>query len=318
MRYLLILSLLLWVLPLSAQEVTATPEQSILQLLPFTLENSELIGVVPAEWDTVVPGTAVRDDTTYILHLYIPDTSLEEAVIPLLATMNLDTLPAESEVFQGQVFTWTLYRIRYQPDASIPPLDVLLATTAHANDHYVIVLQTTTDDLPMLYEQAFLPALDVFGMPLDALRATLNLPAFGSVDISVYAINALVPSNWVEVNPGSYLRAIDSTDITTLLIQTSEDLSAEEFVLLLLQQLGISTTIPDETMKFSGDVLDWQLFEVLLSTEPFDVILHVAFAEDRDRSYLVALLAPAEEGVSLRATILLPVLTGISPIGTSE
>lgn len=294
-------------MPLAAQEVTPSADALPLPVMTFTLQTSPLSGIIPAEWDALVPGTAVRDAYTYLVHLHIPDTPIDQAVLPLLATMNLSALPADSSTIRGQFVEWSVYLLRYQ--AQQTPLWVALALASIGDDTYIIGLQTTPDEFDRLYDDLFLPALDVFGLDPAAIRERLQLPALDPLDLPEFRLVTLAPAGWRSVNPGSFLRATDANDLTTLIIQSSDDLSAEQFALLLLQQLNLSVQLPVQPDTFASAYLNWSLVEIQLEIQPVPVVLQLAYAQDDRLSYLVALFSTAEESASLRAAILLPILS---------
>jgi hypothetical protein len=298
-------------LPLAAQEATPSPDAASLAVMTFTLQTRPLSGIVPVEWDVMLPGTAVRDAYTYLVHLHIPDTPVEQAVLPLLATMNLNALPAASSTIAGQLLEWSVYLLRYEVEQA--PLRVALAVSAIGDDTIIIGLQSTPADFDALYDDLFLPALDVFGLEPAAIRASLHLPALDPLDLPEFQIRTLAPAGWLSVNPGSFLRATDATDLTTLLIQSSDDLSGEQFAALLLQQLNLTVQLPEQPDQFAGVHLNWSLFEIQLAMQPDTVVLQLAYAQDEQRSYLVALFSTAQESASLRAEILLPILSSTRP-----
>ena len=298
---------------------TSTPESaSEISLIPFTMPfpDTEISGVLPMDWDTIQPGTAVRDDgdginATYIVHIAALDATLDEAVEPLLPSLQLQTLPEALATYEGQVFTWTLYDVAYQPPQLEGDwLQVLVATAEIDEGAYIIVLQAHPEDFDELYQAVMKPALDTFGLSLSEIRQYLVLPDFEAVTIEQYDLQVDVPAQWVNANPGAYLRAESETDFTTLLVQTSPDLSEQEFAELLLESLGLSA-LPEAGEALSLGEFDWTLYRIDFDAQGTAITLYIATATDNEHTILVGLLSSSEESETLLETVLYPVLSSI-------
>jgi hypothetical protein len=306
-----------------AQEIpTPIPDEDVstMVLMPFTIAvgETEISGVVPADWDVIQAGIAIRDNgdginATYILHLFMPDTTLDEALEPLLAPLQLEALPEVSTDYEGQQFTWKLYDVSYSPpQLEGEALQVLIATAEDDTAAYIIVLQTYPDEFGLLYETMMQPAMDTFGLPLADINAYLGIPEFTTERIPQFNIQADVPTNWQNVNPGAYMRGTDETDFTTLLIQTSPDLGEREFADLLRERLRIPDELPETGETLALDNYNWTLYRMDFEAQGAAVTLHIATTNAEGRTIMVALLSLTDEADTLMQAILLPILSNIN------
>jgi hypothetical protein len=302
--------------------LTPIPDEYIITtvLMPFTMEveDTEISGVLPAEWDMIQAGTAIRNDNdginaTYILHLFMPDTTINEAIEPLLAPLELEALPdKEFMTYESQQFTWTIYIVRYEPpqlEGDI--LQVTLATAEADEGTYIIVLQTYPQEFAGLYLRVFEPAMDTFGLPLADIDTYLSTPEFITVEIEEFNIAADIPIRWQNVNPGAYMRGTDETDFTTLLIQTSPDLGEREFANLLRERLRIPTELPEIGEMLALANFNWTVYRMDFEAQGAAVTLHIATVSDEERTIMIALLSLTDEADTLLQTILLPILSNI-------
>jgi hypothetical protein len=288
-------------------------------LMPFTMmvEDTEISGVLPADWDMIQVGTAIRNDNdginaTYILHLFMPDTPLDEAMEPLLALLELQALPEESTTYEGQHFTWTLYEVIYEPpQLQGDSLRVLIAATEDDEGAYIIILQTYPDEFGTLYETVMQPSLETFGLPLADINAYLGIPEFTTVEIEGFSIEADVPTSWNNANPGAYMRGTDETDFTTLLIQASPDLGERDFAALLHERLHIPVELPETGETLELDNFNWTLYRMDFDAQGTAVTLHIATTTVDETTIMVALLSATDEAHTLLQTILLPILSNI-------
>lgn len=309
----LILSLLLLIVPsITAQEATpeSTPEPEI-ALTPFTLEEPRINGVRPIGWNELIPGTYVREDgqnLTYLLHMSEPDASRSETLPPLLESIGQEALPTTYEVFEGTVLEWEVYDVIYTPKTLESDLAVVLAIAESDSALHVIFLQSSPEDADDLRETVFFPALDAYGLPLPVIYESLGLAPLEAVTIPEFDVQSAVPAEWQMVNIGSYMRLRTQSDSTTLIIQTSPDLSAEVFGALLLESLGIGTELPEESTRIETDHLTWTLYEVAVSAQGQALRFQIALAEDDIYAYMVVLLSADDEATQLRETALIPIL----------
>lgn len=321
MQKLSIILVLLLVLTLTtvAQEATQEPDSEIIEFATFTLTNTEMNGIYPSDWGEIQSGAYIRDDgglnTTYILHLALMDSSLEELIAPILPALQLEALPEAIESYESSVLTWTLYRVEYSPPELEGEILIVDFATAESDDAaYLILLQTNPDEYEMLHEQVFLAALDAFGLELEAIIAEYNIITLENVIVSEFGIESSVPMDWQEVASGSYMRAENQQDITTLLIQTSPDLDAETFAGLLLENLDLPTELPEINSRYETDNLSWGLYLLELDAQGTPVTFQIAIAQDEQFAYLVVLLSFSEEVEDLRESVLLPVLDATQPL----
>lgn len=291
-------------------------EDEAVTLTSFTLESVALSGVRPQGWEALEAGSYIDPDnpTNYLLHWVRPQSSLDEALAPLLPTMNRTALPPSSGTVQGEQFRWTLYPLVYAlPDAPNEPILVDLAVAQDERGVYIVIFQASPSDYWRLRSALFLPALEFFGAPLTRIEAALGARSLPTVTLPEFALQTVVPPSWENVQPGSYMRQDTPQDITTLIVQSSPDLSAEDFALLLLEQLQLGAELPPVDTTYAGQALDWTLYQVPVRAPEGAALFQIATAEDEARSYLVVLLSTAEEAASLREALLLPVLDATRP-----
>ena len=302
---------------------TAEPDTATDEIEPgifemaFTDEET-IYGVVPAEWDEIQPGAAIRieetgDNLTYLLHLAIPGATIDEAIEPLLTPLGLDELPGSGGDYEGGYYTWTLYDVQYEPEQlEGETLSVIIATAEDEAGAYIIVLQSLPDEIDDLYLNVMRPALDTFGLSRDDITTYLELDDFIYVDIPEFGISVDVPTQWTNVNPGAYMRVADETDFTTLLIQTAEDIDEREFADLLRESVGVPFDLPENGEVYALDNFDWLVYELDFDAQETQVTLVIATASDETFTYLVALLALSEEADALRDNVLLPILESVA------
>lgn len=312
MRRLIFVFLLLLVPSAVAQETTpeATPEPEI-PLIPFTLETPRISGLRPVGWDELTPGTYVRDDgqnLTYLLHLSDPAGNREENLPPLLESIGQEALPEIREIITGAALEWDVYEISYTPKTLETELAVMLAIAETDNALHFIFLQTIPAEAEELREAVFLPALDAYGLPLPELYESLGFAPLQAINIPEFDLVSAAPTEWQLVNIGSYMRQRTQSDSTTLILQTSPDLSAGEFGSLLLESLGLSAELPEEFSRIEAAQLTWMLYEIEVTAQGQTLVFQIALAEDDVYSYLVVLLSAEEEAAELRETVLIPIL----------
>jgi hypothetical protein len=311
MRKLIFLVLvLLMSLPLSAQEATPEAEET-LRLRPFTLPIGNVSGVAPAGWEELQVGSYLRGegdtDQTYILHVAAEGVPLAELVDPFIAAYGLTSLPESSESYQSSLLDWTIYSFDFMPTPE-QNLRVDLATTEYENRVYLVLLQSFVDDNALYREQVFMPALEYFGLPIATIRENLGYEALTPVVLQTYAIESAYPISWSVQSPGSYMRE----DSATLLIQTSPDLTALEFVQQLLDSLSVPLDLPEEFENYEAN-LDWTIYQIDFVAN-YELSLLIALAEDENLSYMIVLLCLTEEADILKDSVLLPVLDATRPL----
>lgn len=317
-RYVVLLSLLLLI---SACD-TSTPEtasqagETPVTFEIFTLDAPIISGVAPVGWDMLSAGNYVRDNetdsNTYILHFANNQQTIEQSLDPILAAFEQDSLPTESTALTTDVFVWTLYTFTYTATDSDQPLQVDIATTANDNTSFVIVMQTTPEAYTALHETVFLPSVEVFGLAPNAIRAARGISAMTDTTLPSFGIETVFPDGWQAVNVGSWARGDLQEDPTTLIVQTSSDLSASGFRELFTTQLGIATEGEGEI--YTAPNREWRIFTVTVSAQGVPLTWRIASAEDNQFAYLVVVLTHSDEADALRDSVLLPVLDGTNPI----
>jgi len=296
---------------------TTQEAPSALSLEAFSMPPNGIRGIAPVAWDELQPGTYIRDDaadinTTYIVYIANPGLTVAEAIEPLLAPLQLESLPESSGAYAGGAFDWTLYDVIYTPaELDGEALRVTLAIAESDDSVTIIVLQGQPQEFDALLETVLTPALDVFGLPLEDINTYLGIPSLTTRTIEAYDIEAQIPSDWREVNPGAYMRAQDAEDFTTLLVQSSPDLDERDFAALLLETLDMDVDLPDKGDAIDSDSLMWTHYRLDFEAQDVPVTMQIATASDDDRTYMVALLSDGAEAEVLYDEVLLPVVTSI-------
>jgi|GEM_PF-4540484 len=291
-------------------EVTEIPQDEI-EFFAFTIPEIDVSGIAPDGWEQIQVGSYVRnqggENTTYLLHIASNEISLEDVLAPILVAFEQEELPEDSASYETNRYDWTVYTFEYSPfPDSDDRLVVDIATAATPNLSLVLVFQTTPDEYDALHESVFLTSLDYFGEDLTTIQEGLGYGDFVPTEIEFFGIDTVIPRDWMNVNTGSYTRGDLQVDPTTLIIQTSSDLSEEEFRDLFLEQLQISVSGDGES--YSSDYLNWTIFDVNIDIDGTLLTWQIATASDNDYAYLVVLFSFTDENEELRESVLIPVL----------
>ncbi len=296
-----------------AQEVTPEATEKAptdIVFSTFTLSEPEISGIAPADWDEVLPGSYLNledeSNSTYILHFATSEMSLNEQLEPILASFLQEALPDESEDYESEDYTWNIYTFEYMPSEESEPLVVDIATAERGVLALVVVLQSTPENYEHLHDRLFLPSIDYFGQPLDMIQANLELDRLTPETIEAFGIDTVIPVGWENANPGSYVRGDLQVDPTTLLIQTSPDLSEDEFRDLFLERLNIADAGDGES--YDSDTLEWTIYTIDIEIEESLLTWQIATASDANFAYLVVVFSFTDERDTLRESVLLPVL----------
>lgn len=291
-------------------EVTETPQDDI-EFFAFTIPDIEVSGIAPQGWEQIQVGSYVRnqygENTTYLLHIASNENSLDDVLAPILDAFSQEALPDENQVYTTDFHGWTLYTFEYSPyPDSNDSLAVDIATATTGNLSLVLIFQTTPDEYASLHESVFLASLEYYGADLATIEASLGFGDMIPVDIDFFGIETLTPLNWENVNIGSYTRGDLQTDPTTLILQTSSDLSESEFRDLFLEQLDLS--ISGDGESYASDYLDWTIHTADIDLDGTLLTWQIATAGDDTYAYLVVLFSFTEDVDDLRESVLIPVL----------
>jgi pimeloyl-ACP methyl ester carboxylesterase len=128
-----------------------------IELEETTVVQYSLVTLVPVGWNEVAPGTYLRGesaaDSTAMVALGVP-LSQEELLVNLLPSFGLTELPEPSgERAEGEL-SWTWYEI------VVTGIPAYLAIAEQDGSTYLVVVQGAEEDMPVLFEQVFLPVLD--------------------------------------------------------------------------------------------------------------------------------------------------------------
>lgn len=294
-----------------AQEVTpeAMDEGSTeIEFTIFTHAETDIKGIAAIGWEEVLAGSYLNpdNDSSYILHFASDEVNLEELLQPILEAFLQETLPEEFDSHEQGDITWTLYNFEYIPTEDSEPLVVNIATAEYDGLARAVILQSSVDDYEYLHDALFLPSVNYFGQTQDVIESELNITSLIPETIIEFGIDTVIPRDWENANPGSYIRGDLQVDPTTLIIQTSSDLSEDEFRGLFLERLNIAELGDGEV--YISDYLEWTFYMVDIDIDGTLLTWQIATASDEDFAYLTVLFSFADERDTLGETILLAVL----------
>lgn len=312
MKYtlLFILSLLLVPIFSHAQE---TPVPVALANLP----TSPYYFLAPSEWTSPQAGVYIREDgalnSSYLLVLSYADNSIEAVLTNLLPSLQQTQVPKPAGQIESQWAVWTVYAMTYLlPENPNEVLIVDIAVTEREGTVYLLLLQTNPTDYTQFQKEVFQVAVESFGQSREALNAALGQGLLESITIPDFRLRTLIPRDWAEVNTGAYMRQSSPSDATTLLLQSSPDLSPIQFANLFLERLSL--LLPSAYTEYDSPYLAWSIYVQDLDLPDSPVRLYLAIAQDREQSYLVSLLAPLSEAESLYTAYYLPILDAVQPL----
>lgn len=289
-------------------------------LVPFVLPDADVGGLAPATWVQTQPGVFTREasggDLTTLIHVATPNSTLDEIVRPFFSVLDIDALPdaAEAEIYEAETLSWRIYAFEIAldiPDAETDALSVDLAVAQDQSGAYLVALQTQPDERDALRQAVFFPALEAFALPMNQLSQAADAFNFVEVAIPEYNVTTVIPAHWRGGGPGVFTRANIAQDGTTLLIQTSPDLSPVAFGGLLVFRFGFDEADLRDGDSYTSEAREWAISTLTIDDGITSAVLQVALAEDADATYLVVLLTSVRDAERLREAILLPVLDNI-------
>lgn len=127
------------------------------EMNPFTSKEKGILGIAPAGWKEVEPGTYARGSTA------LDETSLIMDVAPMTAealfsylAKRLGFAPGLERVAREKVghFTWDFYKLELQG------LSLDLALAEDQGKAYMVLFVATPDERDTLYRQVFRPAVE--------------------------------------------------------------------------------------------------------------------------------------------------------------
>jgi CubicO group peptidase (beta-lactamase class C family) len=142
--------------------------QDTVPLEPFTDENFGIIGLHPADWQALGPGTRSPDGgVTVLAQQAAPGASAEQVLQSLLPALLLDTAPEPLEAYESDSLLWDVYFVEVNTGSETIPVDMALAEQNGTT--YLILFQTTPDAYEALHRDVFEVALAAFApMPPEA------------------------------------------------------------------------------------------------------------------------------------------------------
>ena len=134
-----------------------------------------------------------------------------------------------------------------------------------------------------------------------------------TTDLFGVELSGLAPDDWDEVSTGIYARQQTALDQTALLQQAAPGISADQFLSLLVGQLGVEEELaPANEVEAGGRA--WTLYE----TEAQGALVDIGLAEDEDLTYVVVLFSHRSERDALVESIFLPALGAIDAGGSGS
>ena len=152
----------------------------------------------------------------------------------------------------------------------------------------------------------WLLADDLQGM-LDDIVASYEVIELVPFADDELGISGLVPSGWIELEPGVYARGNPEVDPTLLAQIARPSAKADEVIGELLAEFGASS-LPDPVRTIETEASIWQVY-IIASDTP----LVLALAEAAETTYLVGLVAIPDEVDALLDTLFLPAVEALTP-----
>ena len=130
-------------------------------LEPFTQDSLGIHGLTPAGWTEARPGLFVRGasavDQTTLIYDVVPGEKPSVFIPGIQSLFGLESFPEPSEIYEGEVFIWDLYRLEVELGGF--PLHSFVALAEGETRAYVILLIASPEEAESLYESVFLPVL---------------------------------------------------------------------------------------------------------------------------------------------------------------
>lgn len=121
-------------------------------------------------------------------------------------------------------------------------------------------------------------------------------------------LRGLAPQGWEEVSTGIFARQLTVLDQTALLQQAAPGVSAEQFLDVLAEQLGLEERPELATTHQAGERdRMWDLYEA----EAQGALVDIGLAQVTGVTYVVVLFSHADERETLYETVFLPALAAI-------
>jgi imidazolonepropionase-like amidohydrolase len=133
--------------------------QGAVTMEPVTIDAFGISGLAPTGWKELEPGVFARgnpdEDPTLLLQMAASDSEAESLAQSVLGRFGVSELPEEPfGSYESAALAWTLYQL----ESPMAPMGLALAETEEAA--YLILLAAPGEELEMLIETAFFPAVD--------------------------------------------------------------------------------------------------------------------------------------------------------------
>jgi hypothetical protein len=130
-------------------------------------------------------------------------------------------------------------------------------------------------------------------------------PALVPYTNETLGIEGLAPDGWTEVRSGTLARVSSAMD-QTVLIYDAAPISSDDFLSLIVAQLGLAETPPSSGERQANDLL-WTLYESEAQGYPIDF----ALAEGDGVTMVILLISHADEYEVLHEAVFLPAVEAL-------
>ena len=128
-----------------------------INLAPFTDDQFGFSGLVPDSWIESAPGVYSRSELGIVsmVQQALPGVATGQLLQILATEMGLGEAPEVASIRESDFLTWSLYELESEGLS----MDVALAQD-ETGATYFIVLQSTSGERQLYYNEVFVPAVD--------------------------------------------------------------------------------------------------------------------------------------------------------------
>lgn len=124
-----------------------------------------------------------------------------------------------------------------------------------------------------------------------------------------FGIKSVAPADWIEAQPGQYVRNSTPEDPTALLQQAGQ-VSAAEITGSILESMGMEDF--DESSEYETSMFTWEIHRI--EDPEINVVISLALAEGEDRTYIMLLQSTPDEHAELYEAVFIPALDALEPL----
>ncbi|MBX3084990.1 MAG: alpha/beta hydrolase [Anaerolineae bacterium] len=199
MKRLILILLVALALTANLSAVVAQGNDTI-TLEPFTDGRYGLSGVTPKGWKTASPGVVQRGrdatDVTLLAQQAAP-LQMEGLLNAVYPQFGLKEAPKSTGTHQGKALEWTLYR--FEGTFQNAPVSFMMGLASKDGKTYIVLLQTTADEIDALTESVFTPVIDalapVVEKPTEVAPYREEEVTFSNGDVTLAGTLSLPPSD---------------------------------------------------------------------------------------------------------------------------